>query len=50
MLCELWYDVVKICDRWIGKVMAIECNILNDLLLALLDPDGPSGVGRLRSG
>jgi hypothetical protein len=29
---------------------AIERNILNDLLLALLDPDGPSGVGRLRSG
>jgi hypothetical protein len=34
----------------IDKVMVIERNILSDLLLALLDPDGPSGVGRLRSG
>jgi hypothetical protein len=28
--------------------MLIERNILNDLPLALLDPDGPLGVGRLR--
>jgi hypothetical protein len=30
--------------------MMIERNILNGLLLALLDPDGPLGVGGLRSG
>jgi hypothetical protein len=30
--------------------MMIECDILNDLPLALLDPDGPLGRGRLRSG
>jgi hypothetical protein len=30
--------------------MIIERNNLNDLLLVLLDPGGPSGVGRLCSG
>jgi hypothetical protein len=30
--------------------MIIERNLLNDLLLTILDPDGPSGVGGLRSG
>jgi len=52
LLCHASYDMLLLTFviGGIGKVMAIERNILSDLLLTLLDPDGSNGVGRLRSG